>query len=315
MIVSLQQGCWPAIDCAPANLPSTSHPTLTEVVTLAIYGAPLKPGNAHGSFIATACEWHRAQRAIWRDFNGPGWLVYGLERIQRGEGPPFPANTDDDSEKHSNGFFGAASRWLHEGRKIVRDGIPATAGEVARSLAAMSDADAIDAALAEASRIKAADEAIEERAGLVYVQLSEQIIEGRLSLEGIASRYDGRDDDNEDVWLPFNPSKSPHRLIPDGWFRLPLVHDVRNNQLEIHPGTQQDAFDSVFNRSRRQNEDQLHRWSHVCMSRKLAEDFLHSLNDDKAAASSYKASQSLEPSFNASRKRPKPAGAISLGCL
>ena len=259
MITCFQAGDLPVIDRPPDTTESAGSHTLTEVVTAAIYGAPLKPGGDIGS-LREACEPLRLEgRALWKDPNGPGWLRQHLELIAQGKAWPIERDTQDDCERDTLNRFAAAQRWLTEHRKLgFADGLPPELAEKVIRLAGMTDAEAIAHALAEADRIERAESAINAKAADFYKLLSDAIANQRITLKAIAT------DPRTKAWLPRAPGEPPHQLIPADYFELPMVHDLWDNQLEANRfSTEAKLLDSIFNRIERENHGLLIKWSDV----------------------------------------------------
>jgi hypothetical protein len=259
MITCLQADHLPAIHCSSAKTRSAGSRTLTEVVCLALYGSPLKPGSDHGSLREALQPLILEGWALWKDPNGPGWLRPHLELIANAKTWPLNPDTDDEGERSTLDMFRAAERWLSRARRMgFVYGLPAVLAEKVLSIANMSEADAIRAALAEADRIEHAEAVINAKAAEFYKLLSDAVATEQITLKGIAT------DPGTNAWLPRTRGEPPHQTIPTDYFELPMVHNLFDNYLEADRfSTEAKMLDSIFNRIERENEGLLIKWSDV----------------------------------------------------
>jgi hypothetical protein len=259
MITCLQADHLPAIHCLSAAHQSAGSCSLTEVVCAALYGVPLKPGSGQGSLMEALQPLILEGWTLWKNPNGPGWLVPHLKLIADGKSWPFRPDTDDENERITLGAFRAAERWLSRSRRIgFVYGLPTVLAEKVLSLANMSEGDAISAALAEADRIERSEAVINARAAEFYKLLSDAVATRQITLKAIAT------DPRTNAWLPMPRGEPPHQTIPTDYFELPMVHNLFDNELEADRfSTEAKMLDSIFNRIERENEGMLIKWSDV----------------------------------------------------
>jgi hypothetical protein len=252
--LQLEDGKLPALE----NLPATTHlaatGTLTEVVTAAIYGAPMKAGDFHKAEYDLRQEF----RILWRNANGPAWLCEHLKLIAKGQTWPLPADTQDRDERRTIDQFDRAQRWLAELRRLeVEHAIPAALAEKATALRAMTDDEAIAYALAEAGRIARAENAINAKATAFYQLLNEAIQNKGIALKAIAT------DPETGAWTGVAASEPPHRTIPADYYILNICHDLFDNKLEVYQTSSAEMAKTIFNRVDEQNDRVLVKWLDV----------------------------------------------------
>lgn len=259
MITPLQSGNFPAIERPAQAAQRIGNPTLTEVVSEALYGMPMLPGCEADSLRTALAPLCLEGWALWNDPNGPAWLVPHLKLLADGATWPFAQDTDDDNERITLGWYQAARRWLTIKRRMgFAFGLPAQLSERVIALANMTEAQAINAAIDEAQRISSAESAINAEAERFYALLSRAIAAGRITLKGI------RTNPETSTWLPLHEGAPPHSPIPVDYFELPMIHNVFDNELEPDRfGSKAKAFASVFDRRERQNEKQQIKWTDV----------------------------------------------------
>lgn len=262
MITCLYEGHLPAIVCPGATLPTMHKPSLTEIVSLAVYGAPLKPGKGQGTLREQLGPLQIEGRALWRDDNGPGWLRSHLELIAVGKSWPFAPDTRDDNERITLGWFAKSQKWLSEWRKIpVREGLPPEITAKAERLAAMSDAEAIEFALAEAERIDCAERVVNARAVQFYKTLSQFVVRDLVNLKAIPVNPD------TGIRLQQEPGQPLHTTMHRDHFNCPLVHNLYDNELEVNRfGSEAEVLEQLFNRTARANDATLVKWVDVSVS-------------------------------------------------
>lgn len=262
MITCTHRNALPAIVCAQSGLPKCHRPTLTEVASLAIYGAPLRPGRGDGTLREAMTPLQIEGRALWRNDNGPGYLVEHLNRISAGEPWPYKSDSVDNDERITLASFAAAERWLTRWRKAIpAEALPPELAKRVKALAAMSDAEAIQYAGSEADRIEQAEHAANRRAEAFYRVVSALVSRGQVELEAITvDRATGE-------WLAREPGSPPHTAIARQFFNLPMIHDLYDNQLDVDRfSSDSDLLDSLFNRVARSNDAKLVRWEDIRVS-------------------------------------------------
>lgn len=274
MITCLHAGCLPAIVCDPAPLSSQWHPTLTEVVCSAIYGAPLTP--EQGTFRLHLNRLYTESLTLWRSADGPGWLKPHLELIMKGEAWPFLPDTKDDNEKITLAWFAAAERWLNKDRKLpAREGISAHCIAKKAELANLSDMETIEYALQRSNEIELAENDINARAAKFYALLNQDIVSGTLELKAIPVN------DKSGVWIERPLGQPPHATVTHDWCFLPLTHDLFDNEIEVTRFlTEAEVAASVFNRTTIANDATLVRWIDIRVSLPQAIHLLSRLSDD-----------------------------------
>lgn len=257
MIKSSGQGKLPVIVCEAHSLPADRNVTLTEVACHAIYGAPLTPGTGtlkkYRDLLSAEC------RTLWSHSDGPIWLRSNLELIAANKRLKFEPTCPEDIRQHTLAWFDKASRWL----KVLRfEPAPIDASKDTREaksrLASCDGPTAIKMALEAANRLEVDEAAINGRSASFYAVLSSEVVAGRVVFEGIpVAAKDGN-------FIPRELGSPPHTAIPLGYFNLPLVHDLYDNELEF------DCFSSeaeiaqyIYNGAQRQFADSLVRYVDV----------------------------------------------------
>jgi hypothetical protein len=279
MITCLQAGHLPAIHCSAATTASAGSRTLSEVVCLALYGSPLKPGSEHGSLREALQPLILEGWALWKNPNGPGWLVPHLELLANAKSWPLRPDTDDENERITLDAFRAAEQWLSRSRRMgFVYSLPAALAEKVLSLGNMSGGDAIRAALAEADRIERTEATINAKADKFYKLLSDGVATRQVTLKAIAT------DPRTNAWLPRARGEPPHQIIPADYFELPMVHNLFDNDLEtdrFSAGAK--SLDSIFDSIERENEGLLIKWSDLKVPPADVNWLLSTFRDDREA--------------------------------
>lgn len=272
MIICNEQGHLPDLLCTPAPLPADKIPTLTEVATFAIYGAPL----------SVAVFKARRQQAIsecwdlWHHPNGPGDMVPHLKAIQAKEKPPAGDDGATAREQRAN-----VEQWLVTGRKKDRPRpLSETAQEQKSRLKTMSNKEAIEYALQEADRAEQRDRNLDQKAKRFYEALGVATLQGEVVLKGL-SEYVCDDPQRE------RPPLSPGRraLCDDDYCSL-LVHSLDTNEIDIDPPwTLDEAIFEIFDRRARIAAEMRLIWKDLRISRDHAQLLLSQLGHAPMACS------------------------------
>jgi len=262
LITSREVGYLPAIKMPSKPMPAVSSVTLTEVVTAAVYGLPLKPGKGIDTLRKAYEPLLLEGRTLWRCSNGPGWIVGVLDAAARDTAPQDPVAISEEDRSIALGQRTALEIWLKWSRKLAfAYALPAELAEKVIRLAAMSDAEAIAYARAEASRIELAEAKFNEAAQSFFDMLSAMAYDGKVVLRGIPTNAVAEKSE------PNKSNDAPHRAIQVEFYELPLIHCIFENVLEVdrfNPAAR--SLDGIFERIEREKSGALFRWSDIRLS-------------------------------------------------
>lgn len=256
------QNCLPQISCESACLPAYPDLTLTQVYSFALLGAPLVASQLASAFHAN----YKERTDFWKDEHGPGWMRPHIELMMAGREWTFPDDADESNSNITRGAFAAVKRWVEVGRKLPPLPEATTSWRDRKlELAALSDGEALAAALEAGIQIQLQDAAFQARSLRFFHKLNEAIFAGDVVLKAIPINRDGK-------WLQPQSGMSLYVPIPIDHFNQPLAHHLFEDVIEVAPETEEDVLN--IDRVAMANEAVSPRWKDPRLSPQHARELL-----------------------------------------
>lgn len=208
----LQQGRLPALPISPAPMPNEPFITLTEVVSQALYGAPLTPGS--NGTLRRAMDAVRIAQLVWHGVRYPPKATAALEIFSE----PSPPLAPDEIEKQVEELLRDPPDWfLGCARQFL-----STAHNPTSVFNWMAKHDN-DFTSSKSSTAEACDR--------LYRNLSQAVANGRIVLWGRLAAGDG-------------PPSDDHEAIDPKYLLTRRHHDLLSNELhvEVRDGDELLAF-------------------------------------------------------------------------